>query len=399
MTLRAECPPFRMLDKTSRAPHVVMVGVDIDPMPQTPVALIRDWDDFGHLEAAAAGDGHFRVSIVQSSWCDERREVDGIPCHFVRESKPIVRLPNGRGVRPLPMRLCARIRGLAPDLVHFNGLGFSRELRLLRAFLPKVPVVAQAHTSAMPTGWKRWYFRWGVEGIDAALFCAHAQAQLFKNSRLLPAELPVFEAVEASSLFNSGDQHEAREATGLHGDPCLFWLGNLDANKDPIMVLDAVALAAFALPRLRLYMCFRHDSLLRAVRKRISSNPVLAERVELMGKLPHPAIEAHLRAADFFVQGSHREAAGIGVIEALACGTTPLVTDIPSFRWITDHGRYGALVQPGDSNALARAIVAWSQRTRATLRREARARFESHLSFDAMGRQLRDAYAQIMALR
>ena len=388
-----------MLDKTSNAPHVVIVGVDIDPTPRTPVELIHDWDDFGHLEAAAAGDGHFRVSLVQSSWCDERREVAGIPCHFVRESKPIVRLPNGRGVRALPIRLCARVRGLGPDLVHFNGLGFSRELRLLRAFLPKVPVLAQAHTSAMPAGWRRRYFRWGVEGIDAALFCARAQGQLFKDSGLLPAGLPVFEAVEVSTLFNSGDQREAREGTGLRGDPCLFWLGNLDANKDPITVLDAVAQAAFTLPRLRLYMCFRHDPLLRAVRERISSNPVLAERVEIIGKLPHPAVEAHLRAADFFVQGSHREAAGIGVIEAFACGTTPLVTDIPSFRWITDQGRYGALVQPGDSNALAEAIVAWSQRDRATLRREARARFESDLSFDAMGRQLRDAYSQVMALR
>lgn len=298
-----------------------------------------------------------------------------------------------------PLRLCARVRELAPDIVHFNGLGFSRELWAIRAFLPKVPIIAQARSSALPAGWRRWYFRRGVDVIDAAMFCARAQAEPFRRSGLLPDMFPIFEVIEVSTLFRAGDQSKAIAETGLDGDPCLFWLGNLDSNKDPLMVLDAVALAATSLPRLRLHMAFRHASLLDVVRERISSDPALAGRVSLVGELPHRAVETHLRAADFFLQASHREAAGIGIIEALACGTTPLVTDIPSFRWITGQGRYGALVPPGDSKALGREIVAWSSRDRATLRRQAREHFDRNLSFSAMGRQLRETYAQVMALR
>ena len=74
------------------------------------------------------------------------------------------------------------------------------------------------------------------------------------------------------------------------------------------------------------------------------------------------------------------------LIEALACGTTPLVTDIPSFRRITGEGHAGALVPLEDAPALAQAIVRWSERGRAELRRDARRHFERELSFDANGR-------------
>src|SRR6185295_6630591 len=118
-------------------------------------------------------------------------------------------------------------------------------------------------------------------------------------------------------------------------------------------------------------MCFRSAPLLEAVRARIATDPVLKGRVQLLGTLPRAALEQYLRAADFLVQGSHAEGSGVALIEALACGTTPLVTDIPSFRRITGEGAVGALVPPGDSAALARAIRSWSCRDRLALRRDA----------------------------
>lgn len=380
-----------------RGGHVVVVGVDLDPLQRTPSELMRVWDEFGRAEAASMDDGRFRVSFVQASWYEDRQRIEGMPCYFVRETKPALRLPRGRFVRALPLRLSALVRGLNPDLVHFNGLGFSRELWVLRAALPRVPIVARAHSTIMPEGWRRWYFRWGTAALDAAIFCALAQGEPFKRRGLLPLALPLFEVIEGSTGFEPGDQRAARAQSGLDGDPCLFWLGNLDTNKDPLMVLDAVSASVELLPKLRLYMAFLQSPLLDPVRRRIATDPALKDRVTLLGQLPHEAIETNLRAADFLVQGSHRESAGFGIIESLACGTTPLVTNIPSFRRITAEGKYGALVPPGDSNALARELVAWSHRDRASLRRAARAHFERELSFSAVGRQLKETYVQVIA--
>jgi glycosyltransferase involved in cell wall biosynthesis len=45
------------------------------------------------------------------------------------------------------------------------------------------------------------------------------------------------------------------------------------------------------------------------------------------------------------VLGSHYEGSGYALSEALRCGCIPVITDIPSFRMMTDEGRLGALWQ------------------------------------------------------
>ena len=207
--------------------------------------------------------------------------------------------------------------------------------------------------------------------------------------------LPVFEVLESTSRFTPGDAALARARTGLAGDPCFLWVGRLDDNKDPFTVLEAFSRAAAVLPGARLWMAYGEAPLRRRVERRIREDAVLSPRVRLLGTLPHEQVEWALRAADFLVLGSHREGSGYAVIEALACGTTPLVTEIPSFRRITGEGAHGALSPPGDAGAMAAAMVDWAGRDRGALRREARRHFERSLSSGAMGGQLFHAYRSV----
>jgi glycosyltransferase involved in cell wall biosynthesis len=185
----------------------------------------------------------------------------------------------------------------------------------------------------------------------------------------------------------------------MFGDPCFLWTGRLDDNKDPLTALAAFERAALELrdgdPRL--WCCFGKSPLLDVVANRINGSAVLRERVTLLGTRPHVEMESRFRAADFFVQTSHREGSGYSLIESLACGTPPLVTHIAAARRIV--GAVGSLTPVGDADALAAAMVEWSKRDRAELRRAARARFESALTYDVIGRELRHAYETLAAAR
>jgi len=384
-----------MAPSDRRGPRVVVVGVYLDPLRRVPRESQAGWRDFGRA-AAAAGRQGARVTIVQAAWQDDASEIDGVACHFVREERPLLCLPGGRSLRRPPHRLFERIALLSPEVIHFDGLVLPQVLRGLARELPSVPILAQDHGTKVPRGWRRWYWRWGFAPLAGVTFTARAQAEAFKTTGILRRDLPVFEVIEGSSPFVPGDQTSARAATGLDGDPCLLWIGNLDSNKDPLMVLEAVERAT-AIPNARLHMCFRHAPLLDDVRARAAS-PRLAGRVVLHGEIGYPDIEAYLRAADFLVQASHVEGSGYSLIEALACATTPLVTDIPSFRRITGEGEFGALVPVGNASVLARALETWSLRDRAELRRRAREHFDRRLSFDAIGRQLLFAYEQTRRL-
>ncbi|MGC1520211.1 MAG: glycosyltransferase, partial [Steroidobacteraceae bacterium] len=174
---------------------------------------------------------------------------------------------------------------------------------------------------------------------------------------------------------------------------------HLDANKDPLTVLDGIRVAVRCLPRLQMYCCFGSAPLLRTVQRRIAEDPLFNGRVHLLGRVSHLQVEQLMRAADLFVLGSHREGSGYSVIEALACGLPPVITDIPSFRSLTDDGSVGALWPIGDAAALGERIVAVAAQPPHSTRAAAREHFERRLSFEAVGRSLATAYQDLLERR
>ena len=162
-------------------------------------------------------------------------------------------------------------------------------------------------------------------------------------------------------------------------------------------MLEGISAAMNELPRLQLYCCFGNAPLLREVQSRIAADSRLRGRVHLVGRLPHEKIELMMRAADIFVLGSHREGSGYSLIEALACGLPPVVTDIPSFRSLTQAGAIGKLWPCGDSRALREALISTANSSSLALRAAVRAHFERELSSNALGAKLTAMYEDVLS--
>jgi glycosyltransferase involved in cell wall biosynthesis len=277
--------------------------------------------------------------------------------------------------------------------VHVHGLECSRDLPALAALVPEVPIILQDHASRPPRPWRRSLWRRGLSVATGVAFCATEQARPFVQAALLDPRLRVYEIPESTSGFTPGDRAAARRLTHVHGEPALLWVGHLDANKDPLTVLAGVSAAVRALPGLQLFCCFGAAPLLGQVQARVAADPALRRRVSLLGCVPHQRIEQLMRAADIFVLGSHREGSGYSLIEALACGLPPVVTDIASFRALTGDGAVGALWPCGESRALSAALQSVAARTDVHARAVVRAHFERELSPAALGAKLVRMYA------
>jgi glycosyltransferase involved in cell wall biosynthesis len=210
---------------------------------------------------------------------------------------------------------------------------------------------------------------------------------------MIAANQSIFEIPESTSRFTPGDQIQARQATGITGNPAVLWVGHLDANKDPLAVLEGLSLAG--LSGLQLYCCFGTAPLLAAAQARLAADHYLQGRVHLLGRVPHERIEMLMRAADLFVLGSHREGSGYSLIEALACGLPPIVSDIPSFRALTGGGTVGRLWPAGDSKALSQALLGLRGQWGPEVREAVRAHFDEELSFAALGTKLGAMYQQV----
>jgi glycosyltransferase involved in cell wall biosynthesis len=367
--------------------HVVQIGFFSDPQRRGPAQLLEAWSTLVDVAEAVAGRG-VTVSVVQACAQRARLRRNGVGYYF---------LPFASGAdAPDEAALTELLRELSPDVFHVHGLGFHRDTGALAARLPGVPIVLQDHASRPPRPWRRMRWRRGLACASGIAFCAREQARPFVNAGLVGGHIPVYEIPESTSRFAPGDRGEARRLTGMEGDPALLWVGHLNANKDPFAVLAGVSAASRALPGLRLYCCFGVAPLLKRVKERIASDPALGERVTLLGRVPHERVEQLMRAADIFVLGSHRESTGYSLIEALACGLPPVVTDIPSFRSLTGAGAVGMLWPCGDARALAAALQSVAERAGGATRAAVRAHFERELSFDSLGAKLAAMYEDVI---
>ena len=83
----------------------------------------------------------------------------------------------------------------------------------------------------------------------------------------------------------------------------------------------------------------------------------VSSSVQFLGRIPHEKMPDLLGDADIYVSTSTTDGTSVSLLEAMASGAFPVVTDIPANReWITD-GKNGFLVPTGSEAFLARKII------------------------------------------
>ncbi|MEO5830181.1 MAG: glycosyltransferase family 4 protein [Rhodanobacter sp.] len=347
--------------------------------------LLEQWHSLADIAEAAASAGT-RVSVIQAAACEELITRNGIDYHFVDIRGLEVAKNRGR-------RFASLLTDIKADVLHGHSLGFAEDAFAVSQCLPSLPIILQDHADRPPRWWRQPQWRRWYAALAGVAFTAPELARPFTRVGLFGPHTRHFAIPESSSRFSTGSRTDARAQTGLHGDPCVLWVGHLNPGKDPLTVLDGVALAARQLPGLQLWCAFGSAPLLDEVQARIARDPQLGGRVHLLGKVAHAQVEVLMRAADLFVSGSLAESCGYAVLEALACGVTPVVTDIPSFRALIGGSRVGHLWPCADAARLAEALVAAAASRPSSA--QVRAHFDAALSFAAVGRQWANAYAQV----
>ncbi|HJY63249.1 MAG TPA: glycosyltransferase family 4 protein [Ignavibacteria bacterium] len=81
----------------------------------------------------------------------------------------------------------------------------------------------------------------------------------------------------------------------------------------------------------------------------------LEDKVRLVGKIPNIDMSALLNCSDVYLSTSLSDGTSLSLLEALACGTGIVVTDVPAIKeWVT--GENGIVVQRNNSHQTALAL-------------------------------------------
>jgi glycosyltransferase involved in cell wall biosynthesis len=134
----------------------------------------------------------------------------------------------------------------------------------------------------------------------------------------------------------------------------LVFVGRLDKQKDPQLLLEAFRLALDACSGLHLLIV--GDGILRAQIERTCTESGLSDRVTLLGvRSPAEIAEIH-RGSDLFVLSSAYEGMPIAVLEALATGLPVVSTQVGEIPLVVRNGISGQISDSRTPQSLATAI-------------------------------------------
>jgi glycosyltransferase involved in cell wall biosynthesis len=164
--------------------------------------------------------------------------------------------------------------------------------------------------------------------------------------------------IDLAAYRVTADRRAACQAVGL--DPAfrhVTCVARFHPVKDHLTLLDAFARVSAQAPDARLVLAGDGD--LRGALEARSAALGIQGAVQFLG-VRHD-VPALLAASDVFVLSSLSEAASLTLLEAMACGVPPVVTDVGGNPEIVTDGVNGRLVPRQDAPALAAAIVALLQ--------------------------------------
>jgi glycosyltransferase involved in cell wall biosynthesis len=167
----------------------------------------------------------------------------------------------------------------------------------------------------------------------------------------------VVRGVDASTIvvITNGLDPRRYHPDGSEPGPMILSLGRTERYKRLDVVVDAMPRIRAAVPNAHLVVVGRGDAV-AGLQARVRALG-LDDAVEFRGFVDEAEKVALYRGARVFVNPSEKEGWGLTVLEANACGTPVVASDVPGLRDAVLHDRSGLLAPFADVDATATAII------------------------------------------
>jgi glycosyltransferase involved in cell wall biosynthesis len=144
------------------------------------------------------------------------------------------------------------------------------------------------------------------------------------------------------------------------GELRVFSCGRLNPAKGYPFLISAIKLLADQGVNVRLIIAGEDDVGGTGYRWKLAALTAesgVSERVAFLGAVPEEIVRERLEQAHVFVLASLAEPLGVVLMEAMAMSMPVVATDAGGVPELIENGVDGILVEPGDANALAAAIM------------------------------------------
>ena len=300
-----------------------------------------------HLRAG----GHF-ATVITSRIPGHHHDAEGV--HRVGRSLVLLsngsfaRITAGLGLRRAIVRI---LRSERIDVVHIHG-----------PLAPTLGLVAQDAARELGIPAVATFHSWFRRSVAYSILRSPLQRRLDQFAARIAVSAP---AIEANRRYFRSDWEiipngvdvgyfhpNGRRPADAAGDgPRLLFLGRLDPRNGLDQILSAMPRILAALPNSKLVVA--GDGPLRAVYER-RARP-LGKSLRFVGRVYDERPDLYT-SADLYLCPTDKASFGITLLEAMACGTPIIGSDISGFRELVRDGKC-LLVPPNDPAAWADAVI------------------------------------------
>jgi glycosyltransferase involved in cell wall biosynthesis len=277
-----------------------------------------------------------------------RREV---PTHDVGAREGFLRLPHKWSYLPAMLRARTVIRRLAPDIVHAH---YATSAGLAAWVCNARPWLVTAHGTDVSLGVKSPVWRILLRAICRHTDCVNAVSEELREMILSLGTSPA--KIETFTLGIDTRRFKFSERAFLYPTKPLRFIctRRLEPVYDHATIIRSMAI----LNRrgIRFVLTIVGDGELRRSLEALAAELSITDRITFAGTLPNALLPAYLDEHDVFLSASSRDGTSLCLLEAMASGLYPVVSDIrANAEWIK-HGRNGWLHKVADPESLANCI-------------------------------------------
>ena len=252
------------------------------------------------------------------------------------------------------------------EVIHVHYPTFTGVYGGLIKLARRKPLVVTLHGSeiiradnAELAPWKRWLtavaVNWTLSQADAIITVGSELAKLVIRKGIPEHKISVIDMGVDCQIFHPGDKSEMRKELGLNPtNPLIIFVGSLTSIKGPEYFIRAAKLLKNRYPNCRWYLIGKGplEPMLRALVEEID----LGNQVIFVGQCPPDKVAMWDAAADILVMPSLSEGFGLAALEAMACGTPVVASDVGGLRGFIIDGLNGFLVPPAHPEAIASKV-------------------------------------------
>lgn len=193
--------------------------------------------------------------------------------------------------------------------------------------------------------------RWAADRAAAVIAVSTPLKQALLELGVPEAKIVVLRNGVDAQLFRPEDREAAGRRLGVPPARVVAWVGNLVAEKGPDLAIEALALA----PGLELVLV--GDGPLRPALLAQARRLGVAARVRFLGNMPQADLRWVYAGADALLLTSTREGWPNVLLEAMACGTPVVASDVGAVREIITDAQVGRVLPRREPAAIAAALA------------------------------------------